>query len=36
MEWRFGGFTLQLGATQAPNTGITPSGEIRHTWSPKD
>ena len=36
MEWRFGGFTLQLGATQSPNTGVNPSGEIRHTWSPKD
>lgn len=36
MEWRFGGFTLQLGATQAPNTGVNPSGEIRHTWSPKN
>ncbi len=36
MEWRFGGFTLQLGATQSPNTGVNPSGEIRHTWSPKN
>jgi hypothetical protein len=36
VEWRFGGFTLQLGATQSQNSGVNPSGEIRHTWSPKN
>lgn len=35
VEWRFGNFILQLGATQGSGTGINPSGEIRHTWSPK-
>ncbi len=35
VEWRFGGFTLQLGGTQSQNSGVNPSGEIRHTWSPK-
>ncbi|HJW32724.1 MAG TPA: translocation/assembly module TamB domain-containing protein [Holophagaceae bacterium] len=36
VEWHFGGFTLQLGATQSQNSGVNPSGEIRHTWSPKN
>ncbi len=36
VEWRFGGFTLQFGATQSQNSGVNPSGEIRHTWSPKN
>jgi hypothetical protein len=35
VEWRFGGFTLQLGGSQTSNTPISPSGEIRTTWSPK-
>ncbi len=35
VEWRFGNFILQLGASQSSGTGINPSGEIRHTWSPK-
>ena len=35
VEWRFGGFVLQLGASKGGGVGLTPSGEIRHTWSPK-
>ncbi len=35
VEWRFGNFILQLGASQSSGTGVNPSGEIRHTWSPK-
>jgi hypothetical protein len=35
VEWRFGNFILQLGASQSTGTGINPSGEIRHTWSPR-
>jgi hypothetical protein len=35
VEWRFGGFILQLGASKGGGTGLNPSGEIRHTWSPK-
>jgi hypothetical protein len=35
VEWRFGGFILQLGVSQSGQSGINPSGEIRHTWSPK-
>jgi hypothetical protein len=35
VEWRFGGIILQLGFSQSSGTGVNPSGEIRHTWSPK-
>jgi hypothetical protein len=35
VEWRFGGFVLQLGASKGGDVGLSPSGEIRHTWSPK-
>ncbi len=35
VEWRFGGFILQLGVSQSGQSGINPSGEIRHTWSPR-
>ncbi|HEX4846228.1 MAG TPA: translocation/assembly module TamB domain-containing protein, partial [Geothrix sp.] len=35
VEWRFGGLILQLGASKGGSAGINPSGEIRHTWSPK-
>jgi hypothetical protein len=35
VEWRFGGFILQLGASKGGGTGLHPSGEIRHSWSPK-
>ncbi|MBK8793105.1 MAG: translocation/assembly module TamB domain-containing protein [Holophaga sp.] len=34
-EWRLGNFVLQLGASQSGATGLNPSGEIRHSWSPK-
>jgi len=35
VEWRFGGYILQLGFSKAGSSGVNPSGEIRHTWSPK-
>jgi hypothetical protein len=35
VEWRFGNLILQLGASKGGGAGINPSGEIRHTWSPK-
>lgn len=35
VEWRIGNFVLQLGASQSGATGLNPSGEIRHTWSPR-
>ncbi|WP_243301362.1 translocation/assembly module TamB domain-containing protein [Geothrix oryzisoli] len=35
MEWRFGDFILQLGASKGAGAGLNPSGEIRHSWSPK-
>jgi hypothetical protein len=35
VEWRFGGVILQLGVSQSGQSGLNPSGEIRHTWSPK-
>ena len=35
VEWRFGNFILQLGFSQGGSTGLAPTGEIRHTWSPK-
>ena len=34
-EWRLGNLVLQLGASQSGATGLNPSGEIRHSWSPK-
>jgi hypothetical protein len=35
MEWRFGDFVLHLGASQSTSDSLAPSGEIRHTWSPR-
>jgi hypothetical protein len=35
VEWRFGNLILQLGASKGGSEGLNPSGEIRHTWSPK-
>ena len=35
VEWRFGNVILQLGASKGGGTGLNPSGEIRHSWSPK-
>jgi len=35
VEWRFGNLILQLGASKGAGAGVDPSGEIRHTWSPK-
>ena len=35
VEWRFGNLILQLGASKGGGTGLNPSGEIPHTWSPK-
>lgn len=34
VEWRFGNFVLQFGAS-SEGSGINPKGEIRHTWSPR-
>jgi hypothetical protein len=34
VEWRFGNLLLQLGFSKGGGIGLTPSGEIRHTWSP--
>jgi hypothetical protein len=34
VEWRFGNLILQLGFTKGGGIGLTPSGEIRHSWSP--
>jgi autotransporter translocation and assembly factor TamB len=35
VEWRFGDFVLRLGASQSTSDTLAPSGEIRHTWSPR-
>ena len=35
VEWRFGNFVLRLGASQSTADSLAPSGEIRHTWSPR-
>ena len=35
VEWRFGDFILQLGASKSGSTGLGMSGDVRHTWSPK-
>lgn len=35
MEWRLGNLVLQLGASSSSTNGLSPSGEIRHTWSPR-
>jgi hypothetical protein len=34
-ELRFGNLVLQLGVSQSTADTLHPSGEIRHTWSPK-
>lgn len=34
VEWRFGNFVLQFGAS-SEGSGVNPKGEIRHTWSPR-
>jgi len=35
VEWRFGNLILQLGFSKGGSSGVNPSGEIRHSWSPK-
>jgi hypothetical protein len=35
LELRLGNFVLQIGGSQTTGTNLTPSGEIRHSWSPK-
>jgi len=35
MEWRFGNFVFSLGASQSTADSLAPSGEIRHSWSPR-
>ncbi len=35
VEWRFGNFVFRLGASQSTADSMAPSGEIRHTWSPR-
>ena len=35
VEWRFGNFILQLGASKGGSEGLNPSGEFRHSWSPR-
>jgi len=35
VEWRFGDFVFRLGASQSTADSLAPSGEIRHTWSPR-
>ena len=35
VEWRFGNFVLQFGVSSSDTSGINPTGEIRHTWSPR-
>ena len=35
VEWRFGDFILQLGASKSGSSGLGMSGDVRHTWSPK-
>jgi hypothetical protein len=34
-EWRLGDFIFQLGGSKGGSSGLSPSGEVRHTWSPK-
>ena len=35
VEWRFGNFVFRLGASQSTSDSLAPSGEIRHSWSPR-
>jgi autotransporter translocation and assembly factor TamB len=35
VEWRFGNFVFRLGASQSTADSLAPSGEIRHSWSPR-
>jgi hypothetical protein len=35
VEWRFGNFVFSLGASQSTADSLAPSGEIRHSWSPR-
>lgn len=35
VELRFGGVVLNLGVAQTAGEGLDPTGEIRHTWSPR-
>jgi hypothetical protein len=35
VEWRFGDFVFRMGASQSTANSLSPSGEIRHSWSPK-
>jgi len=34
-ELRFGDFLFQLGGSKGGGAGLSPSGEIRHSWSPR-
>ncbi len=34
VEWRIGNLVLQLGASSSSTNGLSPAGEIRHTWTP--
>jgi len=35
VEWRFGDFVFRMGASQSTANSLSPSGEIRHSWSPR-
>jgi autotransporter translocation and assembly factor TamB len=35
VEWRFGNFVFRMGASQSTANSLSPSGEIRHSWSPR-
>ena len=35
LELRLGNFVLQMGGSQTTGSNLNPSGEIRHSWSPK-
>jgi autotransporter translocation and assembly factor TamB len=35
VEWRFGNLVFRLGASQSTADSLAPSGEVRHTWSPR-
>jgi len=34
-EWRLGNFVFSLGASQSTSDSLAPSGQIRHTWTPR-
>lgn len=35
VEWRFGNFVMQFGLSSSSDANLNPTGEIRHTWSPR-